>query len=223
MLWDLVGSVLASFGGAAIIVGAFAHFLGKVWAERIATQTLKKYEQEFELSKQRSAMALEEFKTRAEAEIKDREQFGGISKDVYQDFFKNRVETYVKLMQLKNRYISEMDEDAAVDETERWGDIYYRNYIELRKVLVGSQLFISNDLEKKFYALRMEAAKYTKEADLAEAYALGEGAEPYEADEERIPIHNKFHTETHNLMEEVFSQIDIDVGKLRSRIDLDRA
>lgn len=116
MNWEIVSAVMASLGGASVIVAAFAHFLGKVWADRIAKQTTAKYNHEFEVIKSKNKMALEDFKSKSEAELRDREQFSGISKEVYQDFFKNRVSTYLKLLELKNKYIADMHEDFVTEE-----------------------------------------------------------------------------------------------------------
>lgn len=219
---EIVATVLGSLGGAAIIVAALVKWLGQVWADRIAKQTVAKFEQELETTKARNALALEEFKRRSEADLKDREQFGGISSKVYQNFFENRISTYLRLLEIKNDYISQMHEDAVTEETERLGDAYYNCYIKLRKVMVEKQLYVSNELEKAFHDLRLEAARYIKEADLAEAYALGVGAHPLDADEQRSPVHDKLATETQALMSAVIRQIDTDVSKLRARIELDR-
>ena len=91
MNWEIVGTIMASLGGASVIVAAFAHFLGKIWADRIAKQTTAKYNKEIEAIKAKNTMAIEDFKRKSEVELKEREQFSGISKEVYQDFFKNRV------------------------------------------------------------------------------------------------------------------------------------
>lgn len=88
--------------------------------------------------------------------------------------------------------------------------------------MIENQLYLSNELEKAFSELRMEAAKYTKEADMVEGYALGAGADSREAGEERTPIHDKLATKTSGLMNKVMSQIEIDVSKLRSRIEIDK-
>lgn len=221
--WEVVGSVLASLGGATVIVGAFAQFLGKTWADRIARQTMAKYEQELEATKAKNVYALEEFKQKSNAELKDREQFGGISAQVYQDFLKHRVSTYIKLLEAKNKYISAMHEDAVTEETERWGEAYYSSYSEFRKIIIENQLYISTGLEESFHALRIEAAKYIKEADLAEGYALGQGAEPWDADEQRSSANDKLVTKTYELMATVIRQIDNDVSGLRARIDIDKA
>jgi hypothetical protein len=221
--WEVVGSILASLGGATVIVGAFAQFLGKTWADRIARQTMAKYEQELEAVKAKNIFALEEFKQKSNAELKDRDQFGGISAQVYQDFFKNRVSTYIKLLEEKNKYISAMHEDAVTDETEKWGDAYYSSYNKFRKIIIENQLYISTDLEMTFHTLRIEAAKYIKEADLAEGYALGQGAELWDAYEQRSSVNDKLASSTHELMAAVIRQIDNDVSGLRARIDIDRS
>ena len=223
MNWEIVGTIMASLGGASVIVAAFAHFLGKVWADRIAQQTSAKYKQAFEILESKNTMALEDFKSKSEAELRDREQFSGISKEVYQGFFKNRVSTYLKLLELKNKYITNMHEDFVTEETERWGDAYYYSYVSLRKLMIENQLYISNELEKAFSELRMEAAKYTKEADMVEGYALGAGADSREAEEERTLIHDKLATKTSDLMNKVMRQVETDVSKLRSRIEIDKA
>lgn len=134
MNWEIVGTIMASLGGASVIVAAFAHFLGKIWADRIAKQTTAKYNKEIEAIKAKNTMAIEDFKRKSEVELKEREQFSGISKEVYQDFFKNRVLTYLKLLELKNKYISDMHEDIATEETEGWGDAYYSCLCIVKKV-----------------------------------------------------------------------------------------
>lgn len=219
---EVVGTVLASFGGASVIVGAFAHFLGKVWADRIAKQTAAKFNQDLENLKSKNTYILEEFKKRSESELKDREYFSGISQEVYQDFFKNRAKVYLELLKIKNKYISDMHEDFVTDETESWGHAYHATYVNLRKLIIENQLYISNDLESSFHKFRMDSAKYTKEADMLEGYAIGSGAKGWEADEKKAPVYEKFATETHELLNKVFLQLDKDVSKLRSRIEMDR-
>lgn len=220
---EIVATFLASLGGATIIVGALSHFLGKVWADRIAKQTLAKYDQELEVIKSKNNIALESFRKKAEAELKDREHFGGISKDVYEDFFKKRVLTYESLLSWKNDHIRNMHEDFLTEELEIWGDSYYLLYLSLRNILIKNQLYVSNELARCFHEFRLKAAEYTKEGDMAQGYAMGAGASEMEADEERAPINDKFVRETHELMDSVITQLDSDISKLRSRIEIDKA
>lgn len=220
MYSEILLSILTTLGGATVIVIAFAHFLGKVWTDRIAKQTMAKYEKELAILKSQHELVFQEFKQKAEFELKDLEHFGGISKDVYQDFFKNRVATYIKLLEIKNEYISDMSEEFITDETESWGVAYHAIYVKFKKVITEQQLYISNELDKVFHDLRMKACEYIKEADMAEAYAMGVGSTyPEEASEGAL---NKLVNETSGLMKKVIKQIDTDVSKLRARIDLDK-
>lgn len=219
---EVVSAVLGSLGGAALIVAAFANFLGKVWTERITAQVHAKHEQELEGVKAKHTLALEQFSRRAEAELKDAEIFSGISQEVYQGLFKKRIATYTKLMELKNKYVEDMHEDFLTEETERWGDVYVSSYKALRKVIVENQLYISTDLDKFFQDLRMKAAQYIREADIIEAYGMGSNEQPDTIMERQETVHQKLATETHDLMSKVLDQIGADVVKLRSRIDLDR-
>lgn len=222
MYWELIGSVLASIGGASVVIAGFAHFLGKIWLDRISKQTAVKYESELLKLKSESEIALSSFKSKADTELKNREEFNGISQEVYQGFFKNRVSTYLELLKIKNTYTTNMHEDFVTEEVEGWGDAYYSTYSSLRKLIIENQLYISNELEQKFSILRMKAADFIKEADMAEGYSLGNGAEPWVAQERVSEVYKKLATETHEEMDALFSQVDLDVSKLRSRIEIDK-
>lgn len=221
-MYEIVITVLSSLGGTALIVAGLANHVGKIWADRIAQQTLSKYQRELKELESKHELALAEFKRKADIEFNDRERFGGISKDVYQEFFKSRVATYIKLLELKNKYISDSHEDVQTEENEAWGEVFYFSYVSFRKVLIENQLYISNDLGKAFHKLRMEASKYIKEADLLEMRAIGAGAEPYEASEAMTPIYGKLAQNTYQLMNNLITQLEDDVSKLRSRIDIDK-
>lgn len=222
MNWDIVGAVLGSFGGATVIVTALAHFFGKIWADRIATATKAKFEQELEVLKIKSNITLEEFKRRSDAELKDRDNYYGITSEIYQDFFKNRIKTYLKLLEIKNQYISYLYEDFFTEQDGYWGSMYYDLYRSFRNIIIEDQLYISNDLEKKFVELQIEAAKYTKEGDRAEDYAIFNGIPEHHAIEHRESADNELADNTYKLMKNFISQIEIDVSKLRSRIEIDK-
>ncbi|EOV0164612.1 hypothetical protein ACOIWV_004575 [Vibrio parahaemolyticus] len=222
MYWELIGSVLASLGGASVVIAGFAHFLGKVWLDRISKQTAAKYDAELLTIKSKSEFALSSFKTRADAELKSREEFNGISLEVYQGFFQNRVSTYLELLKIKNAYTTKMNEDFVTEETEDWGNAYYSIYSSLRKLVIENQLYISNELEQRFSFLRMNAAEYIKEADMTEGYSVGDGDDPNVTQEQLSKVYKKLAGETYQEMEDFFNQLDADVQKLRSRIEMDK-
>lgn len=219
-----VATFLASLGGASVILTTFAHFFGKIWADKIAQQTTARFNQELEIVRSKNTLALEDFKIRANLEIKDREHFSGISLEFYQNFFKNRVETYLTLLKIKNDYFKNMHEDFFTELTEEWMSVYCDTFNELKSTVLENQLYVSNDLDIKFNLFRVEAASYLKEATIAEGEAIGRGAdEHYAAEEIRRPILERFYNDTHELMNGVLQQIEDDVRKLRSRIEIDRA
>ncbi|EPW6415105.1 hypothetical protein ACWOHE_003842, partial [Vibrio parahaemolyticus] len=209
--------------GATVIVGGLAQFLGKVWAKRIADQTVGQFKLELEATKAANQYALDEFRARSEEKLKDIEQFNSISFEVYQGFIPNRVQTYANLLNIVNEYISKMHEDIGVEESESWGDAYYSVYVSLRQETTKNQLYISNELETVFHEFRLKSAKYVKDADLQEVHALMNGAHPLEATEQRGHVYDKFARETQEEMMNVIAAIKSDVSKLRSRIEIDKA
>lgn len=223
MYSEMVTSIITSIGGAAVIIGGLAHFLGKVWADRLAKQALTKYNIEFEAAKAANTRSLEEFKQQADSVLKDREMFGQISQETYQSFFSTRIATYQKLLAWKSEYISNMHEDFLIEEKENWGDVYYHSYVALRNLIIENQLYVSNELSDAFSELRMAAARYIAEADKEEGYALGAGLSEPDAYESREKHHEELANETHKLLSAVIDQIDGDVKKIRSRAEMDKA
>ena len=212
MYAEIVSQVLLSLGGASLITFAFAHFLGKVWADRIAKQTAAKFNLE-----------IEDFRTRAAAELKENENFSSISRDTYQDFFKKRIDTYLLLLKIKNEYIEAMNEQYMHEAEENYANAYYSVYSGIRKLLIENQIYISNDLEKSFHNLRISASKYIREADMLEMIASMKSSEPHEIDEVTSPTYIKFMNETYSQMSSLMSQIENDVSQIRSRIEIDRS
>jgi len=220
MYSEIVGTLLASLGGATVLVGVFTHFLGKVWADRIATTTAAKFHADLERLKATNAASLEQFKARSTLLLREQEHFAGISLDFYQRFFSERVDTYLKLLEIKNQYITEMEEELATEIHQVWGEIYHGTYTSLRKLIVERQIYISNELDGLFREFREKASEYVKEADMAEAFAHAHRAEPPWEDRRRHAVYDKFARETGDHMRGVMDQIGFDVAKLRSRIEL---
>jgi hypothetical protein len=220
MYSEIVATILASLGGATVIIAAFAHFLGKVWTDRIAKSTSARFNSELETLKASNILALESFKTKSSLSLKERENFAGISQEFYQQFFNKRVETYQSLLKIKNDYITRMEEEFLTEEFERWGGVYHFTYTSLRKLMIENQFYISNELDKLFGVLRASASEYIKEADLVEANTYDPDNPPWE-NEHLNSVYNKFASKTSADMSKVFEQITSDVSKLRSRVEID--
>lgn len=219
---EVVSTFLTSLGGATVIVSGFAHFLGKIWTARIAEATKYKFESELEQVRSQNELALKDFEQQSHLLIKEKEQFSAISKDFYQSFLKQRVDTYRSLMHLKNEYIENMEEDFTTEVSEDWGNVFESTYKKLRKLIIERQLYVSNDLDSLFSDFRYEASKFIKEADIVEAHAYIDERNPPWENEELNEVYRKFAVATGSHMKKVMDQISTDVSKLRSRIEVDR-
>ncbi|MDN4501297.1 hypothetical protein QX776_02730 [Alteromonadaceae bacterium BrNp21-10] len=219
---EVVSTVLTSLGGATVIVTAFAHFLGKVWLDRITKQNSAKFNAELELLKTNNTIVVEDFKSKSNLVLTNNEQFALISQNTYQSFFEKRITTYQNLLNIKNNHIKEMEENFLIEEFEAWGEVYHSTYQKLRNLVIKNQLYVSNDLDNLFSDFRSKASEFMKEADMVEAYAYNSEAPVY--DNEQIKaVYLKFANATHETMKSVLDQIGIDVSKVRSRVEIDKA
>jgi hypothetical protein len=220
MYSEIVAPILASLGGATVIIAAFAHYLGKIWTDQIAKSTSARFNNELEQLKASNTLALESFKMRASLSLNERENFAGISQKFYQQFFNKRVETYQSLLKIKNDYITGMGEEFLTDVFEREGAIYYSTYTSLRQLVIENQLYISNELDNSFGVLRLSASEFIKEADLVEANTDDPDHPPYE-NQHLEAVYKKLASKTSTDMSKVFEQITCDVSKLRARVEID--
>lgn len=218
-----VSSLLLSLGGSAAILLTFAKTLEKLLIDQVSKRTTARLNQDLETLKSEHNRALEEFKAKSTASIKEREIFSTISIDVYQDFFKNRITTYKSLLDWKNECTKDMLEDFTLEYTERFGDKYFFCYRRLREILIPNQMYISNDLDQKFQKLRHAAAKHINNAEYYECMASSEGVEPQDYMQKVSEIYDHFSSETFEIMNDINKQIDIDISKIRSRIEIDKA
>jgi hypothetical protein len=218
---EVASAILSSLGGAAIIVGGLAHFLGRVWSDRLAQQTQAKYAKELETLKTDSERFLAQAQLVHESFLAERNAFGKISQSAYQKFFDRRISTYELLVKWKSDYIKNLHEDFLTEELDRGADVYYSCYRSLRKLIIENQLYVSNELAKKFEQFRIHGARYLVEADREEAYALGSNASEMDADQMRTPHHEEFARATFDEMKILIAQIDMDVERLRSRVEID--
>lgn len=214
----LAAEILGSLGGAAAILYAFSHFLGKVWAERIAKQTVHGFEKELEALRSANLIALEQSRSIGQQLLEERESFNNISQKTYQDFFEMRISTYKKLLAERHKYIIEYDEDFVVDEVERWGDGYVSHYNSIKEIVGASQLYLSAKLEEAFEALQEKYNSKFKTNEREIAFFHGESHQG----ERESELNNELLFETSEHYAEFVRQLKEDVKSLRSRIDLDK-
>ena len=221
MISEIAGTILASLGGASLIIFGFAHFLGRIWTHRIVSETNAKYETSLAELKAKQRIALEGFAHESKLLLKKNQSYSEITNPFYRSFFEKRIETYQALLQIKNRYIKQIEEDFDVEMHGLWGEIYHSTYQSLREVCIESQLYISNDLDQAFENLRAAASVWIKEADMVESMYTEPRNAPAWEDANLLRVYEKMATETQGQMTEVLKQIAIDVAKVRSRIEVD--
>jgi len=223
---------IAPLGGAAAVVGAFAAFLGSIWAHRIKQATVTaaqkdvaaitaKAQQDLASLSAEHTRVLEAFKAKAAMALKEREAFAGLSAEFYQQFLSQRVAVYRELLRIGNDYRKRMEENFLRQEFEDWHEEYVSIYREMLDTVAENQLYVSNEAEASFQRLRVTIAPHLNEADRAEAYALGHGADHAEADRARADDEQRALRETVKLMDEFIEQVRRDVAKIRSRIEMD--
>ena len=209
---------LASIGGAVVILWALGTFLGKVWAERIARQTVHKFEVEIQTLRSSSEAALEQVRMLNQMTVEERQSFHQISQRTYQNFFEKRLSAYKQILALHHKYVTELGEDFLIEEIETWGDEYLKHYSALKDIVGENQLYISANLDEKFDQLREKHNEIYRSNEREASYLQ---SDPYQA-ERASELNNSLYGATYPLYEEFSKQLKEDVKGLRSRIDLDK-
>lgn len=229
---EILLETIVPLGGASVVVGAFAAFLGNIWAHRIKQATVTaaqidiasvtaKAQQDLASLSAEHTRVLESFKARAAVALKEREAFAGFSADFYQQFLSQRVTVYRQLLRIGNDYRKRMDENFLRGEFEDWHEEYVSIYREMLETVADNQLYVSNEAEASFQRLRVAIAPHLNQADRAEALALGYGADDGEANRARADDEQRALRETVDLMDKFIDQVRRDVAKIRSRIEMD--
>mgnify|MGYP001131642173 CR=1 FL=1 len=221
MFWEILLATLGSIGGATVVVGALSLFLSKVWAERIKSAAIAKFDQEFEVLRAANIQALENFRVKSAAVLKERETFSSFSATFYQGFFEKRVAVYEELLSLINVYTTKMNEEFLTDELEIWHEHYVSSYKSIRTCVIKHQLYISNQAETAFRNLRTAIAPYLSAADREESMRMSLDEDIETLQEARRGHEDEALRKTSGLMGEFISQIQKDVSLMRSRIEVD--
>lgn len=215
---NFAAEFLASLGGATIILYAFSTFLGKVWADRIAKQTVHGFELELESVRAANHVAFEQSKLINQQLLEDRQSFNSISQKTYQEFFEMRLGAYKRLLAELHKYATETGEDFLVDEIERWGDSYVHHYNTIKGIVGECRLYLSVKLEEAFDAMQSSHNSKLKEneRELASLYDNS-----YQSERES-QLNNELQSAAWEYYQHFIKQLKEDVKSLRSRIDLDK-
>lgn len=202
MDWQNIFNFLGTIGGLAVLIKIiFEKFLG---------------------------FNLDVKKSRIDREEMARHQ---IAQQAYNSFFSSKMDTYIKLAQMKIAYEKSIDEFLPLSDGQDLEINYDRIHVmlEIRNQILNNSIYLSDKLieafnqwDKKFTPAKMEA-EYDRfqrwNYFLSMAEVTGESANAL-VDEERNADFQNFMDANKTLWDKVLEQIDNDIKALKKRYDL---
>ncbi|HBW35631.1 hypothetical protein [Desulfosporosinus sp. BICA1-9] len=124
-IFQLIGAVIFSLGGAGAIIFALSSWLGKVWANRILEEEKKKHQLEIEEYKSKLMLELNKVNSLNQkalyiTKVQYNKEFG-----IYQDIWEKLFDCIVATI---NLYPSFDEVPTDEDEKQKWIDKKYENY-----------------------------------------------------------------------------------------------
>lgn len=227
---DVIAQVLGSLGGATLIIGGLAKFLERVWSDRVIKNNSLLVDKDLAAFKNQHILELEALKKEYNSELEeikqknieiqiDKNNFHQISNTFYQTFFDKRVKVYLDLLEIKNKYITEIEEDIITDFHDAHANVAFSIYKQMRELINKEQFYISNDLDNLFTSLRKNASNYLKSEDMVDMNSFDESHYEWkEAEYEKV--YYEFLKDNSTLLSDVFDQINKDIALLRKRAEL---
>ncbi len=243
-----LSEVLLPYGGTSVVVGALSSYLGKIISTNIINGELAKQKLNLENLKSENTMKLEEVKqeyshkvenlkiesarnienvkNELQKEIMKHEVYTSISKDKYQELFQKRIELYEGLISLKN----EID-DSILDNAENFEfqdddpKPFTKMVVKINKASRENPMLMSNELAKLSSELYTKSSRVLSNAKVSVAYAEqsvhGQDGNNYEVivDAEENEL-RKMHRECGEVYNEWFEQLEKDVSRIRSTLDI---
>lgn len=227
---ELVLQILGSLGGGALIIMVFSSFLSKIWLDRITKQNSLLVDKDLAAFKNQHIQDLEGLKSLYNSELEDikqknieiqidKQNFHQISNSFYQIFFEKRVEVYLKLLRMKNKYIMEMNESLLTDFHEGQPSVAFSIYKEMRLLINAEQFYISTELDKLFLMLRNKSSSFLKDEEMVDATSF-DGQDHEQKIEQYEEVYYRFLIQNAEEINAVFDQIDKDIALLRKRAEL---
>lgn len=227
---ELVLQILGSLGGGALIIMGFSSFLSKIWLDRITKQNSLLVDKDLAAFKNQHIQDLEGLKSLYNSELEDikqknieiqidKQNFHQISNSFYQIFFEKRVEVYLKLLRMKNKYIMEMNESLLTDFHEGQPSVAFSIYKEMRLLINAEQFYISTELDKLFLMLRNKSSSFLKDEEMVDATSF-DGQDHEQKIEQYEEVYYRFLIQNAEEINAVFDQIDKDIALLRKRAEL---
>lgn len=238
---NILTSLAVSGLGVAVVVIGLSNWLGGVWSDRInrledaeiALRNLKeKATIDSEARKENAEMQkqLDELKHQHHKLLNKDHVNHSIAQDTYAKFFSSKMDTYIKLANLKRNYLLSIKE--FVHDPEDGVPLNHAStsiMISIRNTINENYIYLSNSLLEVFETWNEEFMKIDKinTIDIMERWPefssieneYGASASDL-ANEETQLTYQKFMEDYPKLWDSVLNAIDSDIKDLRKRYDL---
>ncbi len=204
------------YGLIVTILMGLSLFFGKVWSNRLHEKDKSKNKQEILQLKDK----LEKNKTKIE-------HFHQISQSTYQNLFVKKITVYQDLIDIKNIYIKEFNEDVNLQTIEyEHGsnyDFYYDFFNQIRVIIDKNKFYISNELFNKYNILYDKIKPFIHRLTEFNSFEMEMHSyreDPQQRDDDIQGMHYEMLQESKKELEDLFMQIEVDIKYIRNKIDL---
>ena len=244
---EIIKLVLLPFGGVSIALVAMVGFLAHISTKRIVNGELAKHKlrlesfksesskelqhvkdagaQEIEALKNQYTADIERIKAQLQSEFLKFETYTTISKEIYQGLFSKRIEVYEKLLNLKKEIDQSIVDNAEFLEIHDDDPSPFTNAVkQIGEASQENPMVLSNELTSLSSDLVEKSNRVFSNAKVQTFYAEAHNHENNYVHEIVMEAENdalrKIFAECGDVYEQWFIQLNKDVSKIRSVLDL---
>lgn len=222
---EIMKMVLLPFGGITVVLVAMVGFLAHISTKRIVIGELAKHTLQLEALKNQYTTGMERIKAELQSEFLRYETYTAISKEIYQNLFSKRIEVYERLLSLKKEIDQSIVDNADFLEIHDDDPSPFTNAVkQIGEATHENSMVLSNELAALSAELVEKSNRVFSNAKMQSFYA---NAHNYGSDyvhEIVMDAENdalrKMFEECGDVYERWFVQLNKDVSKIRSILDL---
>lgn len=245
--YEIVKIIVLQFGSISVVLVAMVGFLAYLSTKRIVNGELAKHKlelesfkaeskkeiqhvkdfgaKEVEALKQQYTADIERIKAQLQSEFLRYETYTTISKEIYQGLFSKRIEVYENLINLKKEIDQSIVDSAEFLEFHDDDPSFFTSVVKrIGKSSQENPMVLSNQLALLSAELVEKSNKVFSNANVQAFYAEAQGHHNSYAHEAVMQAENgalrEMFSECGDVYEKWFVQLDKDVSKIRSVLDL---
>lgn len=219
----MINNILATVGGASLLITGLSAFLGKVWSKRIILKEKASIEKDIQEMRAHHDKELKLLEANIQLETLRKDQFHQVSKSTFESIFNRKIELYSDLLKISiefKRFARESIYSEIDDPTDDLWD-YQR---KIRDLIEGNRLYVTEALFQKYSAWYEKAVPYLKQADVdgyeAHGQAHTEEENYFNVSAAQHASYAKLVSETDAEFASILDQVDQDIDGLRRNIEM---